>query len=165
MKGEGVPRLELTEEQHRRLVEVLGRVRSEHRARLAFLVEVSGRPLAVCGDYGATDLDALASLAASALAAGSQLAEALGEAGAGIAIHRSGRELLQLVPNGQTLLALAFGPEPLQDLERLRARLRLTRALAELRSVLARGEGAPAALSISDEEIEEALAPMGKGEA
>jgi hypothetical protein len=156
---------ELSEDQHRRLLTVLERVRMEHRARLVLLAETSGQPLAVCGDCGAADVEGLSSLAASALAAAADLGRALGEPGAAVAVQRAGREILQLVPNGETLLALAFGPEPLLDLERVRARLRLTRALEELRAVLLPSEGASPGFTPSDHEIEEALAGMGAREA
>lgn len=165
MGGDGVPRRELTLDQHDRLSRVLARVLAEHRARLVLLVESSGRPLVACGEYAQEDLDALASLAASALAASTRLAGALGEPEAALAIQRGGKELLHLVPNGESLLALALGSEPLRELERVRARLRLTRALAEVRSVLSGSVGEFASMDISDEEIESALAPIGAEDA
>lgn len=160
---EGVPRRELSEAQHRSLVSVLDRLRDEFRARSVFLAETCGRPVAMSTGQGEADLDSLGSLAASAAAAAGSLGQMIGEADVSLLLQRGERDLVQLTPAGGLVLAVMFGKDSLQGLERLRARLRQRRALGEIRSVLGeRGSGGFAELdNLDEQEIEALLGPVG----
>jgi hypothetical protein len=157
LKAEDVRQREWTETQQRRISELLDRIRKEFHARLVLLVESRGHPLASSGDAPDWDLTSVSSLAASAVAATGQLAHLLGETAEGLALRHEGREFLHLIPNGRTLLALAFDAPPPSGLEEVRARLRLKRALAQLETALGPALRDPGLPSFSEEEVEAAL--------
>ena len=160
MKGDGVSFLELSEAQHRSLVEILERVRVEHGARVTVLAEACGRPLAVSSPDPTLDLDGLASLAASAIAASCQLALMLGEPGASLVLQRGDQDVLFLEPGGELVVAVILDAVHPRGLERVRARLRLKRALSQMQAVLATPEGTPALGAIEESELDALLHPM-----
>ncbi len=142
MDADRVTLREISEQQHRELTVVLDRVRDEYRARTVLLVENCGRPLAVSGIADDRDLDALASLAASTVAAAQQLAFTLGEPNLTVALQSGCQDRLHLVLTGPAVLAVLMAADPPEGLTRLRARLRRSRALTEIQSILARSETA-----------------------
>ncbi len=164
MQGyESVSRLEIDRGMQEALVRILERVRAESRARVVFLVEACGRPLAVSGEAGSLPLDQLASLAASAAAAASGLGGLVGEPGVTVLLQRGEQDVLRLVPDRDFVLGVVFGNDTPQGLERLRARLRKKRAVRDIREVLAReperpGQGLD---GVGEAEIEAALASVG----
>jgi predicted regulator of Ras-like GTPase activity (Roadblock/LC7/MglB family) len=160
MKGDGVSLLEVSEVQHRALVGILERVRVEHSARVTVLAESCGRPLAVSSPDPAVDLDSLASLSASAIAASCQLAMMLGEPGASLVLQRGDRDVLFLEPAGDLVIAVVLDALHPRGLERVRARLRLKRALSEMQAVLARPETPPGFDAIGDSELDALLHPI-----
>lgn len=137
MHKDGVTWLELTEGQHKSVVHVLQKVRGEHGARFTFLVDASGRPLAVSHDDAVDDLDGVASLCASAVAAAARLAHLLGEPGAGLVLQRGDRDVLFLEASESLIVAVVLDQIHPTGLERVRAKLRLKRALAELAKLVA----------------------------
>ncbi|NTU59450.1 MAG: hypothetical protein HGA98_00145 [Deltaproteobacteria bacterium] len=160
MKGDGVSLVELTEAQHAALVTLLEKVRLEHGARMALLAETCGRPLALSAPDAGVDLDALASLAASAVAATLRLGALFGEPGATLVLQRGDRDVLFLEPSGDLIVAVVLEEVHPRGLERVRARLRLRRALSEMRGVLV-GPGSGGGLGpIEDADLEALLAPL-----
>jgi predicted regulator of Ras-like GTPase activity (Roadblock/LC7/MglB family) len=160
MKGDGVSLRELGDRQHRALVRVLERVRAEYRARGALLAEACGRPLAAAGHGCETDPDGFASLAASAVAASRSLAGMLGEAGTSLCLQRGGRDVVRLEPAGDLVIALVLDAESPQGLEGVRARLRLQRALADIRSILAQPQTNRDLDAIEAGELDALLGPI-----
>jgi len=153
MKGDGVSLRELGKGQHSALVRILARIQEEHRAQLVLLVESCGRPLAVSAGGDTADLDGLASLAASAVAASGGLAGLLGEPGASLVLQRGDRDLVHLEPAGDLVVAVVFAATSPQGLERVRARLRLKRALSEVQAVVAAGEDNLGLRGFEDSEV------------
>lgn len=162
MKSDGVVLRELGATQHRALVRVLAQIRTEHRARLVVLVDACGRSLAASDQATDTDLDAFASLAASAVAAASGLATLMGEPGASLLLRWGDQDLVQLEPSGDLVVAVVFQTTPPQGLERVRARLRLRRALTKIRSVLAQPAGDGSLEGIGDAEVDAVLGSLAK---
>ncbi|HSH70557.1 MAG TPA: roadblock/LC7 domain-containing protein [Deferrisomatales bacterium] len=140
MDADRVTLREISDLQHRELASVLDRVRDEYRARTVLLVENCGRPLAVSGIADDRDLDALASLAASTVAAAQQLALTLGEPDLTVALQSGCQDRLHLVLTGPAVLAVLMAADSPEGLPRLRARLRRSRALTQIQSILARSE-------------------------
>lgn len=124
----------LDEAQGEQLARILERVRADHDARLVFAARACGRPLGWAGEPPGADLDALASLVASLCAAGARLGALLGEEGVGLLLQKGERDVIQVIAAGEIVLAVRSAEQPPQGLERLRARLRQRKALAELRS-------------------------------
>lgn len=160
MKGDGVSLRELGEGQHHALVRILSRIQAEHRAELVVLVESCGRHLAVSAGGDAADLDALASLAASAVAASGGLAGLLGETGASLVLQRGDRDLIHLEPAGDLVVAVVFAATSPQGLEKVRARLRLKRALSEMQAVLAAREENAGLRGFEESEVDTLLDPL-----
>ena len=163
MERDGVSWLELTETQHRSVVHVLQKVRAEHGARFTFLVDASGRPLAVSHPDAALDVDGLASLCASAVAAAARLAEMLGEPGAGLVLQRGDRDVLFLEASENLIVSVVLDSIHPTGLERVRAKLRLKRALTELRKIISLPPAPAAQPGLEDSEIEALLKPIGAG--
>ena len=92
----------------------------QHRERTVLLVENCGRPLAVSGIADDRDLDALASLAASTVAAAQQLALTLGEPDLTVALQSGCQDRLHLVLAGPAVLAVLMAADPPEGLPRLR---------------------------------------------
>jgi len=159
---ESVSRLEIDRGMQEALVRILERVRGESRARLVFLVEACGRPLAVSGEEASMPLDQLASLAASTAAAASGLAALVGEPGVTVLLQRGEQDVLRLVPTREFVLGVVFGKNAPQGLERLRSRLRKKRALRDIRAVLSRGPDRPGRgmEGVGEAEIEATLASV-----
>ena len=157
MDADRVTLREISEQQHRELTAVLDRVRDEYRARTVLLVENCGRPLAVSGIADDRDLDALASLAASTVAAAQQLALTLGEPNLTVALQSGCQDRLHLVLAGPAVLAVLMAADPPEGLPRLRR----SRALTQIQSILARSETAspphPLPADIEEAEIDAAL--------
>lgn len=160
MKGDGISLREVGEAQHRALVRILGRVRDEYRARAAVLAEACGRPLAAAGEGCEADLDGFSSLAASAVAAASGLGGLVGEPGVSLCLQRGGRDVILLEPAGDLVVAVVFEESSPQGLEAVRARLRLRRALADLRAVLAAAPEDRALDGIEPGEVDLLLEPL-----
>lgn len=159
MRGDGVYLRELGGRQHAALVRVLEKVRAEHRARAVILSAACGRPLALAGEACGTDLDAFASLSASAAAASGRLAQMMGEPSASLCLQRGDRDLIFLEPAGDLVVAVVFDSASPQGLERLRARLRLRRALVEIAAVLDETVDDAALAGIGPQELDDLLDP------
>lgn len=88
---------------------VLGRFREEAGARGVFLVDRSGQLLELAGRTDGIDKDSFASLAAADFAAGSQLAELLGEDDFTSLYHQGAPESMYLTDvGGGAILAALF---------------------------------------------------------
>lgn len=151
---------EISERQHRELSQELERVRSEYRARTVLLVENCGRLLAASGIADDRDLDALASLVASTVAAAQQLARTLGEPNLTVALQSGCQDRLHLVLTGPAVLAVLLAEDPPEGLPRLRARLRRSRSLRQIQAILARPAAAlprPFAAALEAGDIDAAL--------
>lgn len=160
MRGDGVSLLEVSETQHRALVALLERVRAEHGARMALLAESCGRPVAIAASEASVDLDGLASLSASAVAAACKLGSLLGEPGATVVLQRGDRDVLFLEPSGDLIVAVILEEVHPRGLERVRARLRLKRALAQMLAVLSEAGSGAGLGEIGDAELDDLLHPM-----
>lgn len=156
---DGSPCLLVGDDQHQTLVSVLNRVRAEHRARVAFLAETCGRPVAVSGRC--EDLEALASLLASVYAAAAHAAGLLGESGLTLAMQRGENDVIHLAGAGQFVLAVLFTADAPHGLERLRARLRQRRAVAEIAALFQQVGPERPDVEVAEGELEALLAGLG----
>lgn len=132
---EGVIQLAVFEEEHRVLVSLLRRVRTDTRARSVLLIDANGQLVAAAGDTAGLDVTSFASLAASNLAATASMARLVGEDDFTILFHQGARDSIHLsLVAERVLLAVIFGGEASLGMVRLRAR----RASAELQGVVDR---------------------------
>jgi predicted regulator of Ras-like GTPase activity (Roadblock/LC7/MglB family) len=148
----------LFEEDQRRLTEALQRLCAEARGRAVFLIDKSGRLLAVAGAPGEIDTTTLASLTAGSVAATTGLAQLLGEREFIALVHEGERESLHVTLVGdEAILVVLFDRQTPLGLVRLRVR----RAGEELAGVLAaagsRSSGPGPAVQFTDEDIENLL--------
>ena len=141
-----------------RLREMIDALRKDASARLVFLLDRNGQPIANCGDLGDTDPTALASLAAGNVAATEGVAQLIGERSFSSLYHEGERDSLHMTAvGGRMILIVVFDERSSLGLVRLRVRL-ATPALedvveqVERRSADDSGDGVDFS-DISDDEI------------
>jgi predicted regulator of Ras-like GTPase activity (Roadblock/LC7/MglB family) len=128
------------------------------RAHYVLLVDRAGRLLSAAGHPEGLDATAFASLAAADFAAGTQLAQLLGETEFSALYHQGdGRGMYLADVAGQGILAAVFGQRSTLGLLRLKARETVPLLAALLDEVAARGGMARVTLGsawFSDAELE-----------
>ena len=113
----------LGEEDYQRITALLERLRHDANARMVFLLDRNGQPIASAGDLSGTDLTSLASLAAGNVAATEGLARLVGEQQFANLYHEGERDSLHLnVVGRRMILVVVFDERSSLGLVRLRVR-------------------------------------------
>lgn len=146
------------EQQYRQIQAVLAKLRQDAAARVTFLVDKDGQPIAVQGDVGDIDTTSLASLAAGNVAATGGMAQLIGEKEFPTLSHEGERESIHICIIGRVLLVVVFDERSSLGLVKLRVKQvssELTAIFEEVKRA-ADQKGADEALfaEITDEDID-----------
>lgn len=120
------------EQQFQRIKSVLSRLFYETAARMVFLVDKNGQPIAFHGDVNEFDATSFASLAAGNVAATSGMARLIGESTFPTMSHEGERESIYIFVVGRSLLCVVFDERSTLGL----VKLRVKRIHPELLSIL-----------------------------
>lgn len=112
----------LQEHQFQRLKTVLERLRVECAARVAFLIDRDGQPIAFSGDIGNMDTTSFSSLAAGNVAATSSMAKLIGEEVFPSVFHEGERESIFISIIGRSLLVIVFDERSTLSLVKIRTK-------------------------------------------
>jgi predicted regulator of Ras-like GTPase activity (Roadblock/LC7/MglB family) len=120
-------------EQHfQRIKTVLARLCVESAARVVFLVDRDGQPIAFHGDIGDMDTTSFSSLAAGNVAATTSMAKLIGEDVFPNVVHEGERDSIYISIIGRSLLVVVFNERSTLGLVKLRAK----RASHEVAAIL-----------------------------
>jgi len=122
----------IQEQQFQRIKSVLARLCVECVARVVFLVDRDGQPIAFHGDIGDMDTTSFSSLAAGNVAATSSMAKLIGEETFPSVVHEGERESIFISVIGRSLLVVVFDEKSTLGLVKLRTK----RASHEVASIL-----------------------------
>ena len=112
----------LQEHQFQRLKVVLARLCVECAARVVFLIDRDGQPIAFHGDIGDMDTTSFSSLAAGNVAATSSMAEIIGEDSFPSVFHEGERESIFISIIGRSLLVTVFDQRSTLGLVKIRTK-------------------------------------------
>ncbi|MGI9104747.1 MAG: roadblock/LC7 domain-containing protein [Pyrinomonadaceae bacterium] len=112
----------MREQQYERILSVLHKLRIDSAARVVFLVDKNGQPIAVQGDVSNIDTTSLASLAAGNVAATGGMAQLIGEKEFPTLSHEGERESIHICIIGRTLLIVVFDDRSSLGLVKLRVK-------------------------------------------
>ena len=112
----------LQEHQFHKLKAVLERVRAECAARVVFLIDRDGQPIAFHGEIGDMDTTSFASLAAGNVAATSSMAKLIGEDTFPSVFHEGERESIFISIIGRALLVVVFDERSTLSLVKIRSK-------------------------------------------
>ena len=110
------------EHQFQRIKTLLARLCIEAAARVVFLVDRDGQPIAFHGDIGNMDTTSFASLAAGNVAATTSMAKLLGEDIFPTVVHEGEHESIYICVIGRSLLVVVFNERSTLGLVKLRAK-------------------------------------------
>lgn len=110
------------EQQFQRIKTVLVRLCIESAARVVFLIDRDGQPIAVHGDLGDMDTTSFASLAAGNVAATSSMANLIGEDSFPTLAHEGENESIFISIIGRSLLVVIFDNNSTLGLVKLRTK-------------------------------------------
>lgn len=122
----------IQERQFQRIKNVLERLCVECAARVVFLVDRDGQPIAFHGDIGDMDTTSFSSLAAGNVAATTSMAQLIGEEVFPAVVHEGERESIYISVIGRSLLVVVFDERSTVGLVKIRSK----RASHEVASVL-----------------------------
>jgi len=122
----------LQEHQFQKLKNVLARLCVECAARVVFLVDRDGQPIAFHGDIGDMDTTSFSSLAAGNVAATTSMAQLIGEEVFPAVVHEGERESIFISVIGRSLLVIVFDERSTLGLIKIRSK----RASFEVASIL-----------------------------
>jgi len=120
------------EQQFQRIKNVLARLCVECAARVVFLVDRDGQPIAFHGDIGDMDTTSFSSLAAGNVAATTSMAKLIGEDVFPAVVHEGERESIFISVIGRSLLVVVFDERSTLGLVKLRTK----KASHEVSSIL-----------------------------
>lgn len=112
----------ISESHFHRIKQVLARLSVEAAARVVFLVDRDGQPIAFHGDIGDMDMTSFSSLAAGNVAATSSMAKLIGEDEFPSVVHEGERESIFISVIGRSLLAVVFDQRSTLGLVKLRTK-------------------------------------------
>ena len=112
----------MREQQYYRIKAVLAKLRLDAAARVTFLVDKDGQPIAVHGEVGDLDTTSLASLAAGNVAATGGMAQLIGEREFPTLSHEGERESIHICIIGRSLLIVVFDERSSLGLVKLRVK-------------------------------------------
>ena len=110
------------EQQFQKIKTVLARLCVESAARVVFLVDRDGQPIAFHGDIGDMDTTSFSSLAAGNVAATSSMAKLIGEDVFPAVVHEGERESIFINVIGRSLLVVVFDERSTISLVKLRTK-------------------------------------------
>ncbi len=110
------------EQQFQRIKNVLARLCVECAARVVFLVDRDGQPIAFHGDIGDMDTTSFSSLAAGNVAATTSMAKLIGEDVFPAVVHEGERESIFISVIGRSLLVVVFDERSTLGLVKLRTK-------------------------------------------
>ena len=110
------------EQQFHRIKNVLARLCVECAARVVFLVDRDGQPIAFHGDIGDMDTTSFSSLAAGNVAATTSMARLIGEDVFPAVVHEGERESIFISVIGRSLLVVVFDERSTLGLVKLRTK-------------------------------------------
>jgi len=112
----------INEENFQRIKSSLAHLCVACRARVVFLVDRDGQPIAFHGDIGDMDTTSFSSLAAGNVAATSSMAELIGEKEFPAVVHEGARESIFISVIGRSLLVVVFDERSTLSLVKLRTK-------------------------------------------
>ena len=112
----------IQEHQFQRIKSILARLCVECAARVVFLVDRDGQPIALHGDIGDMDTTSFSSLAAGNVAATSSMAKLIGEDTFPGVVHEGERESIYISVIGRSLLVVVFDERSTLGLVKIRAK-------------------------------------------
>ena len=112
----------IKEHQFQKIKGVLARLCAEAAARVVFLVDRDGQPIAFHGDIGEMDTTSFSSLAAGNVAATSSMAKLIGEDQFPSVVHEGERESIFISVIGRSLLVVVFDERSTLGLVKLRTK-------------------------------------------
>ena len=112
----------LQEHQFQRLKNVLARLCVECAARVVFLIDRDGQPIAFHGDIGDMDTTSFSSLAAGNVAATSSMAKLIGEDTFPAVVHEGEHESIYISIIGRALLVVVFDERSTLSLVKIRSK-------------------------------------------
>ena len=112
----------INENNFHKIKTLLARLCTEAAARVVFLVDRDGQPIAFHGDIGDMDTTSFSSLAAGNVAATSSMAKLIGEDGFPAVVHEGERESIFISVIGRSLLAVVFDERSTLGLVKLRTK-------------------------------------------
>lgn len=112
----------LQESQFSRLKSILERLRVECAARVVFLIDRDGQPIAFSGEIGDMDTTSFASLAAGNVAATSSMAKLIGEDNFPAVVHEGENESIFISIIGRALLVVVFDGRSTLSLVKIRTK-------------------------------------------
>ena len=119
------------EQQFQEIKTVLERLCVECIARVVFLVDRDGQPIAFYGDIGDMDTTSFSSLAAGNVAATTSMAKLIGENVFPSVVHEGERESIFISVIGRSLLVVVFDERSTLGLVKLRTK-KASREVAEI---------------------------------
>jgi predicted regulator of Ras-like GTPase activity (Roadblock/LC7/MglB family) len=137
----------LQEHQFQKLKTVLARLCVECAARVVFLVDRDGQPIAFHGDIGDMDTTSFSSLAAGNVAATTSMAQLIGEDVFPAVVHEGERESIFISVIGRSLLVVVFDGRSTLGLIKIRSK----RASFEVARILEEVIASSAAMSASND--------------
>ncbi len=112
----------ISESRFHSIKHVLARLSVEAAARVVFLVDRDGQPIAFHGDIGDMDTTSFSSLAAGNVAATSSMAKLIGEDEFPSVVHEGERESIFISVIGRSLLVVVFDHRSTLGLVKLRTK-------------------------------------------
>lgn len=112
----------IQEHQFHRIKVILARLCVECAARVVFLVDRDGQPIAFHGEIGNMDTTSFSSLAAGNVAATSSMAKLIGEETFPAVVHEGERESIFISVIGRSLLVIVFDERSTLGLVKIRSK-------------------------------------------
>jgi len=137
----------LQEQQFQKLKNVLARLCVECAARVVFLVDRDGQPIAFHGDIGDMDTTSFSSLAAGNVAATTSMAQLIGEDVFPAVVHEGERESIFISVIGRSLLVVVFDGRSTLGLIKIRSK----RASYEVAGIIDEVVASSAAINASND--------------
>ena len=136
----------LQEQQFQKLKSILQRLCVECAARVVFLIDRDGQPIAFHGEIGDMDTTSFSSLAAGNVAATSSMAKLIGEDTFPSVFHEGERESIFISIIGRALLVVVFDGRSTLSLVKLRTK----RGSFDVAAVLEEAAAHSAAFSVNN---------------
>ncbi len=112
----------IQEHQFHKIKTLLAKLCAEAAARVVFLIDRDGQPIAVHGEIGDMDTTSFSSLAAGNVAATNSMAKLLGEDIFPTVVHEGEHESIYICVIGRSLLVLVFDERSTLGLVKLRTK-------------------------------------------
>ena len=127
----------IQERQFQRIKSILARLCVECAARVVFLVDRDGQPIAFHGDIGDMDTTSFSSLAAGNVAATTSMAKLIGEDEFPAVVHEGERESIYIGVIGRSLLVVVFDERSTVGLVKIRSKRASFEIAAAIQEVIA----------------------------